>query len=789
MLLPLLVLFVVLVGFHPWRSICPLAALGELGRRSGIGSERRAPAWLERQHLAVPFVVLAGMLLLRLVATNGDGRWLSALLVALAVAAAAVNAAFTGKTWCNFLCPVGFVERVYTDPSSLAPSANSQCARCTACKRSCPDIDQENSYWRELAGGGRRLATYAFPGLVLAFYSYFWLRAGDWEAYFDGRWTRLAATRELVLGAGFFFAPGVPAVAAAALTLGGFAVASWALFRLVEAAGRPLAADAERHRHLVLSLAAFAAFNLFYLFAGAPTLREIPYGSRALAFVAPAIATLVLVRRWGRSRESYIREKGAAKLLRNWPFAGEPPRDPVEAYARAQANEQAREQLLAGYAQTLRDVVADGLVEEGEWKLLDELRRQFGITPREHERVVAKLAEEERRLLASGRVATAEERLQLETYRAALTEALLRAADEGEVESLRRAFGVRVEDHLALLARLRSGEGPLLERARLELAAARARRAERASLAAAPRGDALDLLVYLLERSEAAALGRLLDLFAALGDEKRLAELRPALEGGDAAARQRALAGLAEACPAASALVAELAPLLAAPAPAAAEPAAALDRLCRLAVDADPYLRAAAAWALAASGQPAAAGALAAARSDGDPLVREAAEPSAVGASARFTELPRIARMQALRGVPLFAGLDPDDLLDLAELAGEEEVAPGACLCEQGRLDAGDLFVVLSGRAGVAVRASEGGEREIAELGPGEVVGELALLDGSPRSATVRAKGGPLRALRLPAAAFRDRILPRGRVTRALLLTLTRRLRDLSLRVSAAPRR
>jgi len=46
------------------------------------------------------------------------------------------------------------------------------------------------------------------------------------------------------------------------------------------------------------SLAAFAAFNAFYLFAGAPTLRKIPYGTRGMAFVAPAVATLVLARRW-----------------------------------------------------------------------------------------------------------------------------------------------------------------------------------------------------------------------------------------------------------------------------------------------------------------------------------------------------------------------------------------------------------------------------------------------------------------------------------------------------------
>ncbi|MCM2270663.1 MAG: cyclic nucleotide-binding domain-containing protein, partial [Thermoanaerobaculia bacterium] len=604
------------------------------------------------------------------------------------------------------------------------------------------------------------------------------------------RWTRLPVTRELALGAGFFFAPGVPALAAAAGTLAGAALASYALFRGVEAALGRWIATPERQRHLTLALAAFAAFNLFYLFAGAPTLRKIPYGTRALAFVAPAVAVLVLARRWGRSRAAYIRDKGAVKLLRNWPFAGPPPADPIEAYARVQASEQAREQLIAGYVQTLRDVLADGVVDESEMRLLEEIRRQFGITPREHERVVAQLAEEERELLASGRVATVEERLQLEGYRAALTEALLRGAGDGEIDALRRAFGVLVEDHAALAERLRGGAGPLVERARRELAEASARRADRLALGDphAAREESLELLAFLLARGEEASLARVFELLALLGDAAEPTRQRPAPAGADLASRRQAVARLREACPDAAELLAELAPFVdAAAAPAATAPAAERrERLARLAVDADPFVRAAAVWSLAAAG-PEAAPALAAARADGDAMVREAAAAGS-GAAAGFAGRSRIAQMQALRRVPLFAELDPDDLFDLAELAREEELTADAALCEQGAPDAGDLFVVLAGRAAVSVRdEASGGERELAELGPGEMVGELALLDGSPRSATVRAKGGPLVVLRIAAPAFRERLLPRGRVARALLSTLARRLRDAAHRAATPP--
>jgi cyclic nucleotide-binding protein/4Fe-4S binding protein len=795
-LLPLLVLFIVLAGFHPWRAICPLAAFGEIGRKLPRRFQRRVPEWLERNHLVVPFVFLGTMLVLRHVATNGDGRWISGLLIGLALAALVTNTFFTGKTWCNFLCPVGVVERIYTDPSSPARSpANSQCDRCTACKRSCPDIDQENNYWLELTQRGRRFATYSFPGLVFAFYLYFWLRVGDWEAYFDGRWTRKLADVGLAFGPGFFFAPGVPAILAAALTLAVCAALSFWLFRALEIVVKRVLPGFDRRRHLILSLASFTAFSVFYLYAGAPTLRRIPGGTRTFAFLAPAIGTLVLVRRWGRRRESYIRERGAARLLKKWPFEGIPPSDPLEAYARAQASEQARDQLLAGYVETLRDVAADGVVDESEVRMLAEIRKQFGVTPREHERSLARLAEDDRRVLSSGRVVSVEERLQLETYRAALTEAILRGASQPELESLREEFGISQENHDALVERMRTGSGPLLDRARRELGEAQARRNDREELAAIQGpGEAVELLRFLLARAEAASLARVFDLVETIGDRTRIAHLRPGLTSRDPETRRRAFAELTEVSPEARELSALLEPLAQEP-PAVripAKPAVDRETLARLVRDRDGYIRAAAVWLLGDTA-PGAPEIFEAVRDDAEPLVSEAAGAALALASeaegparGRFAGRTRISRMQFLRGVPLFADLDPDDLLDLAELGREEDLPAETALCVQDLPDSGDLFVILAGRAAVRVHGAPGAdaETEIAELGPGEVVGELSLVDGSPRSATVRAKEGPLRVLRIPAQPFRDRLLPRGRVSRSLLRTLTQRLRSLSSRMS-----
>jgi len=117
-------------------------------------------------------------------------------------------------------------------------------------------------------------------------------------------------------------------------------------------------------------------------------------------------------------------------------------------------------------------------------------------------------------------------------------------------------------------------------------------------------------------------------------------------------------------------------------------------------------------------------------------------------------------------------------------------LAPGATLMRQG--DAGDaLFLVLDGRLSVDVEHDDGTATTVDEIGPGSVVGEMALLTGAPRTATVRATGAcdlaqlarsdfERLAARYPGALqeFLRRILPRLRRTQ-LVRVLTELFGDL----------
>jgi predicted acylesterase/phospholipase RssA/CRP-like cAMP-binding protein len=90
-----------------------------------------------------------------------------------------------------------------------------------------------------------------------------------------------------------------------------------------------------------------------------------------------------------------------------------------------------------------------------------------------------------------------------------------------------------------------------------------------------------------------------------------------------------------------------------------------------------------------------------------------------------------------LAGVPLLAGADPEALDALAADARPRRALAGDWVIREGD-EADDLFVVLRGRLRV-VASSDEGERTLRILGPGAAIGELALLTGAPRSASVQA--------------------------------------------------
>jgi CRP/FNR family transcriptional regulator, cyclic AMP receptor protein len=95
-----------------------------------------------------------------------------------------------------------------------------------------------------------------------------------------------------------------------------------------------------------------------------------------------------------------------------------------------------------------------------------------------------------------------------------------------------------------------------------------------------------------------------------------------------------------------------------------------------------------------------------------------------------------------LKGIPLFQDVADDALLKVATFAELESHPEGAAVVAEGGY-ANDFYAIEDGTAEV----ERDGER-LAELGPGDVFGEQALLEGEQRSATVRATS-PLRVIKI----------------------------------------
>lgn len=86
-----------------------------------------------------------------------------------------------------------------------------------------------------------------------------------------------------------------------------------------------------------------------------------------------------------------------------------------------------------------------------------------------------------------------------------------------------------------------------------------------------------------------------------------------------------------------------------------------------------------------------------------------------------------------LAAIPLFASLSKDERSQLAQFSTELDVPEGTKLVREGEF-AHEFFVIEQGRAEVTR-----GDRKIAELGPGDFMGEMGLLGGIQRNATVTA--------------------------------------------------
>lgn len=158
-----------------------------------------------------------------------------------------------------------------------------------------------------------------------------------------------------------------------------------------------------------------------------------------------------------------------------------------------------------------------------------------------------------------------------------------------------------------------------------------------------------------------------------------------------------------------------------------------------------------------------------------------------------MAEVSRAETVAMLREVPLFSGLAKRQLTAVAKLVDHVSFQPGAVIVKE--LDVGRRLVILrQGTAEVVRRGTvarkgssdgiqQGDSRRLATLGPGEVIGELSLIDGKPTSASVVAETA-VEALVLYRTRFNDLFDSTPELARNLLVSLAARVRETDQRAS-----
>jgi CRP/FNR family cyclic AMP-dependent transcriptional regulator len=123
-----------------------------------------------------------------------------------------------------------------------------------------------------------------------------------------------------------------------------------------------------------------------------------------------------------------------------------------------------------------------------------------------------------------------------------------------------------------------------------------------------------------------------------------------------------------------------------------------------------------------------------------------------------------------MRKVPLFRGMHTSALETVADRASETTFEDGETVTREG--EPGETFyIVIEGRLNVSQHGTL-----VRELGPGDFLGEISLVDGRPRTATVTAVG-PVQALVIRRADFLEMVEWDSTVRLGVLTALTERIR------------
>ncbi len=447
LVVPLSVATLLVFGHEVWRRICPLSLMSQLpallGWQRRNANSGKAPlvsprSWLGRNYFWLQLGLLFLGLCMRLWLIDSNRVGLAVWLLLTLAAALLVGSLFGGKTWCNYICPMAPVQRVYSMPGGILTSRaawgylpQSMCrttaeeivqekSACVGCQKGCIDIDSERSYWDQVDGDHEKFLRYGYLGLIIGFFGYYYLCAGNWEYFFSGLWIQQEAHMMSLWDPGFYLwghAIPIPKLFAVPLTLASAMLLTWRLgiraeqrYRLEkQRQGERFSPKALQHRFFALTT--FLAFNLFFIFAGRSWVLLLPPAFQYFYHTLIVLASGIwFYRNWQRTPEGYLRnstagriqrglEKSFPELLTHTELNSLEDLNADELHVLSRVlpvlNQTQRQQLYREILLQLHQYnEADGALGQ---LLAQDLQAQLGITAEEHQQAVAQLGCEDNR--------------------------------------------------------------------------------------------------------------------------------------------------------------------------------------------------------------------------------------------------------------------------------------------------------------------------------------------------------------------------------------------------------
>jgi CRP-like cAMP-binding protein len=523
-------IFILLVfGHEVWRRICPLSFLSQIPRALGwqrqIKRENtktskvryelakvQPDSWLMNNYSYVQFGWLFLGLCGRILFFNADRTILAFWLLFTIVAAIAVGYLYGGKSWCNYFCPMAPVQKIYSEPGGLLSSkahtsdrliTQSMCrtilpdgteqSACVACQNPCIDIDSERSYWNSLSKPQESFLRYGYIGLVVGYFVYYYLYAGNWDYYFSGAWARQPDQLASLLSPGFYLFQhplNIPKLVAVPLTLAvstaiGYQVGRW-LENQIKAYCRAheLVFNPEIIRHRIFTVGTFGIFNFFFIFGGRPLIQLLPLSLQYIYELSLVLlSTLWLYKTWQRSPNLYSRENLASRFRKQLDKLQLDLSQFLEGRSLSDLNTHevyilakvlpgfTKEKRHSAYKGVVREALEEGYVNySSSLEILKQLRQELGITTDEHRTVLEELGIEDPELLNPDRRRTLENQIRLTGYRKSLERLMLLqqsrfsttlTSNSTEIQMLRQQYSINPAEESWILSGLAPDVGSL----------------------------------------------------------------------------------------------------------------------------------------------------------------------------------------------------------------------------------------------------------------------------------------------------------------------------------------